>query len=57
MDLPRHALGLARKLIFLVGSADMPRTILQIAHDGDIVLTMGAGSIGQVPGKLARSDA
>jgi UDP-N-acetylmuramate--alanine ligase len=27
----------------------MPQTILQMARDGDVVLTMGAGSIGSVP--------
>jgi UDP-N-acetylmuramate--alanine ligase len=43
--------------IFVENIADMPATIMQIARAGDVVLTMGAGSIGQVPGKLARSDA
>ena len=43
--------------VFVENIGDMARTIRQIARDGDIVLTMGAGSIGQVPGKLARSDA
>ena len=31
----------------------MPRMILSAARDGDVVITMGAGSIGTVPGKLA----
>ncbi|MFN0299108.1 MAG: UDP-N-acetylmuramate--L-alanine ligase [Burkholderiales bacterium] len=43
--------------VFVKDIADMASTIRQIARDGDVVLTMGAGSIGQVPGKLARSDA
>jgi len=43
--------------VFVENIADMPRTIMQVVGDGDVVLTMGAGSIGQVPGKLARSDA
>ncbi len=43
--------------VFVENIGDMVRTIRQIARDGDIVLTMGAGSIGQVPGQLARSDA
>jgi len=39
--------------IFVADIADMPTTILETVRDGDVVLTMGAGSIGQVPGKLA----
>lgn len=31
----------------------MPQTILDVARAGDVVLTMGAGSIGSVPAKLA----
>jgi UDP-N-acetylmuramate--alanine ligase len=38
--------------IFVEDIADMPRQILAVARDGDVVLTMGAGSIGGVPGKL-----
>jgi UDP-N-acetylmuramate--alanine ligase len=30
----------------------MPAAIRRIARDGDVVLTMGAGSIGNVPAKL-----
>ncbi|MBS1172292.1 MAG: UDP-N-acetylmuramate--L-alanine ligase [Proteobacteria bacterium] len=33
--------------------ADMPARILDVARDGDVVITMGAGSIGGVPGRLA----
>jgi UDP-N-acetylmuramate--alanine ligase len=32
---------------------DVPQAILDVARDGDVVITMGAGSIGGVPGKLA----
>ena len=35
--------------VFVEKIADMPHTILQMAQDGDVVLTMGAGSIGSVP--------
>jgi UDP-N-acetylmuramate--alanine ligase len=31
---------------------DVPQAILDVARDGDVVITMGAGSIGGVPGKL-----
>jgi len=39
--------------IFVADIADMPATVMETVRDGDVVLTMGAGSIGQVPGKLA----
>ena len=38
--------------VFVENIADMPQTILDVARDGDVVITMGAGSIGAVPGKL-----
>ena len=38
--------------VFVEDIAAMPQTILEVARDGDVVLTMGAGSIGAVPGKL-----
>jgi UDP-N-acetylmuramate--alanine ligase len=38
--------------IFVESMADMPATILKVARDGDVVLTMGAGSIGGVPHQL-----
>ena len=31
----------------------MPDAIRRVAHDGDVVLTMGAGSIGNVAAQLA----
>jgi UDP-N-acetylmuramate--alanine ligase len=46
-----HALRVAgqNEAVFVEQVADMPKTILQMARDGDVVLTMGAGSIGGVP--------
>jgi UDP-N-acetylmuramate--alanine ligase len=35
--------------IFVENIQDMPHSILQIAQPGDVVITMGAGSIGGVP--------
>ena len=32
---------------------DLPNLVLSMARDGDVVITMGAGSISVVPGKLA----
>ena len=50
-----RALRVAGKVepVFVENIADMPQTILEVARDGDVVITMGAGSIGAVPGKLA----
>ena len=39
--------------VFVESILDLPLAILAAAHDGDVVITMGAGSIGNVPGKLA----
>jgi UDP-N-acetylmuramate--alanine ligase len=38
--------------IFVEQIADMPQAIADNARSGDVVLCMGAGSIGAVPGKL-----
>jgi len=38
--------------VFVEKIADLPAAILGLARDGDVVLTMGAGSIGNVPGLL-----
>ncbi len=38
--------------IFVEDVNDLAAQILNVARDGDVVLTMGAGSIGAVPGKL-----
>ncbi len=52
-----RALRVAGKVepVFVEDIAAMPQTILDVARDGDVVLTMGAGSIGGVPGKLVES--
>ena len=31
---------------------DLPRALIQIARDGDVVVTMGAGSIGALAAEL-----
>ncbi len=38
--------------VFVEDIADMPDAIRRAAHDGDVVVTMGAGSIGNVPAQL-----
>ena len=38
--------------MFVENIQDMPDTILRTARDGDVVLCMGAGSIGAVPAKV-----
>jgi UDP-N-acetylmuramate--alanine ligase len=43
--------------IFIEDIGEMPRQILEVARDGDVVLTMGAGSIGGVPQKIVQSQA
>ena len=40
--------------IFVEQVADMPQAILDVARAGDVVLAMGAGSIGQVAARLGR---
>ena len=40
--------------VFVESMADVPQTILEVARDGDVVITMGAGSIGGVPAKLVQ---
>jgi UDP-N-acetylmuramate--alanine ligase len=42
--------------VFVEDVAAMPQAILDIARDGDVVVTMGAGSIGGVPGRLAKGS-
>jgi UDP-N-acetylmuramate--alanine ligase len=39
--------------VFVEKVADLPTAVLAAARDGDVVLTMGAGSIGGVAGQLA----
>jgi UDP-N-acetylmuramate--alanine ligase len=49
-----RALRVAGKLepVFVDDIADMPQAILDNARQGDVILCMGAGSIGAVPGKV-----
>ncbi len=49
-----RALRVAGKVepVFVDAIEDMPRAIMDAAQDGDIVMCMGAGSIGQVPAKV-----
>ncbi len=53
-----RALRVAGKIepVFVDDIAAMPRAILDSAQPGDVVMTMGAGSIGAVPGKIARGE-
>ncbi|MDP1594271.1 MAG: UDP-N-acetylmuramate--L-alanine ligase [Gallionella sp.] len=52
-----HALRLAgqSEVVFVEEIADMPQAILQLVHAGDVVLTMGAGTIGNVPGAVMQT--
>lgn len=43
--------------IFEEDVAALPDTIRNVVRDGDVVITMGAGSIGQIPSLLARDSA
>ena len=49
-----HALRVAgqNEAVFVENIEMMPQAIMQLARDGDVVVTMGAGSIGSVPNKL-----
>jgi UDP-N-acetylmuramate--alanine ligase len=49
-----HALRVAgqSEAVFVENIADMPQAIMQMARDGDVVLTMGAGTIGGVPNQV-----
>jgi UDP-N-acetylmuramate--alanine ligase len=51
-----HALRVLGKVepVFVENIADMPATILRVVRDGDVVITMGAGSISGVPPKLVQ---
>ena len=52
-----HAWRVAGKVdpVFVEKIADMPATIMNIIKDGDVVITMGAGSISGVPAKLTQA--
>jgi UDP-N-acetylmuramate--alanine ligase len=49
-----HALRVSGDVepIFVEAIADMPATLMKVVRDGDVVITMGAGSISGVPNKL-----
>jgi len=49
-----HALRVAgqSEAVFVEDIEEMPQAIMQMARDGDVVVTMGAGSIGNTPNKL-----
>jgi len=49
-----HALRVAGKVdpVFVEQISEMPATIMHLVKDGDVVITMGAGSISGVPAKL-----
>ncbi|MDO8465478.1 MAG: UDP-N-acetylmuramate--L-alanine ligase [Gallionella sp.] len=53
-----HALRVAgqNEAVFVEKIADMQQAIMQMVHDGDVVITMGAGSIGSVPGMLTQMN-
>jgi UDP-N-acetylmuramate--alanine ligase len=40
--------------VFVEQVADLPASIFSVAADGDVIITMGAGSIGTVPAKVAK---
>jgi UDP-N-acetylmuramate--alanine ligase len=41
--------------VFVEAIADLPAALLQVVRDGDVVVTMGAGSIGGVPPQLVKA--
>ena len=53
-----RALRVAGKVepIFVESIDEMPAEILSAAQDGDVVITMGAGSIGAIPARLANNE-
>lgn len=52
-----HALRVVGKVepIFVADIADMPAALLLMLKDGDVVITMGAGSISNVPSRLMQA--
>ena len=55
--LPR-AIRVAGKVepVFVETVDEVPDALAAIVRDGDVVITMGAGSIGGVPGRLAGNE-
>jgi UDP-N-acetylmuramate--alanine ligase len=43
--------------VFVESVAELPDAIRSLARDGDVVLTMGAGSVGGVPAQLVSGTA
>jgi UDP-N-acetylmuramate--alanine ligase len=54
-----HALRVVGKteLIFVENITEMAESVLQAARAGDVVMTMGAGSIANVPAQLQEMTA
>jgi UDP-N-acetylmuramate--alanine ligase len=54
-----RALRVAGKVepIFVESIDELPNALSEAVRDGDVVITMGAGSIGQVPGRLTGGGA
>ena len=46
----------ANEPIYVEDIAAMPATVMRVARDGDVVITMGAGSIGAVPARLGAAN-
>jgi len=42
--------------VFVEGPAELPDALEAIVRDGDVVVTMGAGSVGHVPAMLAAGE-
>ncbi|MFH1812959.1 MAG: UDP-N-acetylmuramate--L-alanine ligase [Pseudomonadota bacterium] len=53
-----RALRVAGKVepVFVEDIAELPQTLLDTVRDGDVVVGMGAGSIGQLPSKFAQDQ-
>ncbi|KVV10755.1 UDP-N-acetylmuramate--L-alanine ligase [Burkholderia ubonensis] len=56
-DALSRALRAAGKVepVFVAAIDDLPDALTKVAQNGDVVITMGAGSIGGVPAKLAQN--
>ncbi len=42
--------------VFVESVQDLPEAVLRVARPGDVVITMGAGSIGQAPARIAKGS-
>jgi UDP-N-acetylmuramate--alanine ligase len=53
-----HALRVAgqNEAVFVGKIADMQKAIMKMVRDGDVVITMGAGTVGSVPGMLMQMN-